>query len=128
MMPPSRLIAPPRIACSWQRKICLRSPTGSKDISTNRWASVARALLPAKRRRATRWFPPALSAGCSPLFLLLVGYQLAAGSITFLRHFQKCHHDHFAARPGFFHHCVGNALGDLAFLIGRAALEHGDLN
>src|ERR1700675_375130 len=71
---------------------------------------------------------PALSAGGSPLLMLLVGHQLAAGSITFLRHFQKCHDDSFAAGTGFFHHRIGNALRDLALLIDRASLEHGDLN
>ena len=82
------------------KKICLRSPTGSKGTYTNRWDSVARALLPAKCRAGTLLaILPAPSAGRSPLLLLLVGHQLAAGSITFLRHFQKCHDDRFAARP-----------------------------
>src|SRR5207302_10602907 len=71
---------------------------------------------------------PVLSAARSPLLLLLVSHQLATGSITFLRHFQKCHGGRFAARPGFFHHRIGNALCDLALLIDRAALEHCDLN
>jgi len=33
-----------------------------------------------------------------------------------------------AARAGFFNHRVGNALRNLPLLIGRAALEHGDLD
>jgi hypothetical protein len=37
-------------------------------------------------------------------------------------------HDGFAARTGLFHHRVGYTLCDLSLLIGRAALDHSDLN
>jgi hypothetical protein len=37
-------------------------------------------------------------------------------------------HDRFAVRTRFFHHRIGNALRNLALLIGRTALQHGYLN
>jgi len=36
--------------------------------------------------------------------------------------------DSFAARAGFLDESIRDAPGDLAFLIGRAALQHGDLD
>src|ERR1700758_4339691 len=60
--------------------------------------------------------------------LSLVDHQFAAGSVAFLRNLDKGDNDGLAPCACVFDHRIGNALGDLPFLIGRAALEHGDLN
>jgi len=57
-----------------------------------------------------------------------VDHQFAAGGVTFFRDFMEGDDDAFASRPGFFDQNLGDALGDLALLIGRAAGEHGDLD
>jgi len=60
--------------------------------------------------------------------LLFVRHQHAAGSITFLGHFEKRHHDGFAARLRLFHHGIRNTLRNLPLLVSRAPLQHSDLN
>ena len=62
------------------------------------------------------------------LSFVLIRHQHPAGGVALLRHFHECDHDSFAAGAGFFHHGVGEALGEFAFLVGGAALEHGDLD
>ena len=61
------------------------------------------------RTRATR--PRLLS-------LSLVHHQHPARSITLLRNFMESHHDNLAARSRFLHHGIGDALRQLALLIG----------
>src|SRR4029077_6340253 len=58
----------------------------------------------------------------------LVNNQHTAGRIAFLRHFHERHDDGFAAGASLLHHDIRDALRELAFLVGRAALEHRYLN
>src|SRR5712691_7797018 len=60
--------------------------------------------------------------------LTFVSHQDSARGVVFLWHFIKSHHDSLAASTRFFHQGIGDALCQLAFLIGRAAGQHGDLN
>jgi len=59
--------------------------------------------------------------------LLLVGHQNATRGVAFLRYFHKGNHDSFTTGARFFDYHVGEALRQFSFLIGRAALQHGDL-
>ena len=62
------------------------------------------------------------------VFTSLVHHQHAARSVALLRNFVESHHDCLAASAGFFHHGVGDALRQLALLIGGAAGQHCDLD
>src|SRR5579864_1156382 len=57
-----------------------------------------------------------------------IDHQLAARSVAFLRGFVEGHDNPFLASPGFLHQSVGDALCDLALLIGGMAGRHCDLN
>ena len=101
----------PHISCSTPAKTCLELPTAWKAICSSRSGRlVARALRPRARS------------------LYFIRHQLPARSVAFLRYFMERHDDGFAPRSRFFNHCIGNALRDLPLLIGRAALQHRDLN
>ena len=51
-----------------------------------------------------------------------------ARSVALLRDFIENHHDGLALSPRFFHHDIGDALRQLAFLIDGAAGQHRDLD
>ena len=57
-----------------------------------------------------------------------VDEQLATRSVVFFRHFVERNDDCFAAGACFFDQGVGDALGELALLVSRAAFEHRDLD
>src|SRR6185437_17153078 len=59
---------------------------------------------------------------------LLVCDQHAAAGVALFRHFVESHRNSVARGAGLLDHHVGDALRDLALLLGGAAGEHRDLN
>ena len=57
-----------------------------------------------------------------------VRHQNTSGGVTFLGNLDKSYDNCFATRSRFLYHCIRDALRYFAFLIGRPAFEHGDLD
>src|SRR5579859_242885 len=59
---------------------------------------------------------------------VFVDHQFAAGGVALFRHFIEGDDDSFAACATVLDESIGDALNDLALLVGGATLQHGDLN
>ena len=81
-----------------------------------------------EQRKAAVFGKDGIHGGAAAVLLCFIDHQLAAGGVAFFGDFVEGDDDGFAAGAGFFDQSVGDPLGDLALLVGRATLKHGDLD